>query len=360
MTTQTNFSGSSEVAGELMKAAALLGHGGLDQIQYTDVPVPNISADEVLLRVKATALNHLDLWTLQKVPGLTLSFPHILGNDMAGVVESTGDLVEHVKPGDEVVVAPGVGCGHCERCAEGNDYLCRQYFLYGYQKAGGFAQYAAIRANQVRPKPAHLGWDEAASVSLVFLTAWHMIATRALLRPGQDCLVMAAGSGVGIAAIQIARLFGARVIATAGTDAKLERARELGAHDTVNYGDADWPKQVRALTGKRGVDAVIEHTGEQYFEGCLATLAADGRLVTCGATSGPQAHFDIRLLFARHLNVLGSYMGSRAEWHRVWSLVDKRLLSPVVDKTFPLSDAREALERMQKREQFGKLVLIPE
>jgi NADPH:quinone reductase-like Zn-dependent oxidoreductase len=265
-----------------------------------------------------------------------------------------------VQVGDEVVVAPGLGCGHCPACAAGEDNLCRDYVLYGHQKDGGFAQFAAIRRDNVRRKPAGMGWPEAASVSLVFLTAWHMLVTRARLKPGETCLVMAAGSGVGIAAIQIAKLLGARVIATAGSDAKLEKARALGADDAVHYGDASWPKAVRNLTDKRGVDVVAEHTGEAFFEGCVATLARDGRLVTCGATSGPRAGFDIRLLFARHLSVLGSYMSGKAEWHRVWELVEAGRLRPVVDRTFPLSEARAALERMQQREQFGKLVVIPE
>lgn len=343
-----------------MKALLLKGHGGFDQLEYTEAPTPVPAPDQVLLRIKAAALNHLDLWTIQKVPGLTIPFPHILGNDMAGVVERVGPLVTHVKPGDEVVVAPGVGCGLCETCAAGDDHLCRHYFVYGYQRHGGLAQFAAVRGNQVRPKPKRLLWPEAASASLVFLTAWHMIATRARLRPGETCLVMAAGSGVGIAAIQIARLFGARVIATSASSAKLEKSRELGAEETVNYTDPEWPRRVRDLTLGRGVDVVIEHTGEEYFQACVSLLAKDGRLVSCGATSGPRAQFDLRLLFARHLNLLGSYMGSRAEWHRVWGLLDSGRLRPVVDTVFPLAEARQAFERMQNRDTFGKLVLIPE
>lgn len=343
-----------------MKALLLRGHGDLDQLVYGEAPVPVPAPDHVLLRVKAAALNHLDLWTLQKVPGLTLVFPHILGNDMAGVVEEVGSEVRHVKPGDEVVVAPGVGCGFCEACAAGDDQLCRHYFLYGYQRPGGLAQFATVRANQLRPRPQNLDWPHAASASLVFLTAWHMIASRARLLPGETCLVMAAGSGVGIAAIQIAALFGARVIAAAGSDAKLARARELGAHDTVNYSDPAWPRQVRDLTLGRGVDVIIEHTGEEHFQACVSALGRNGRLVTCGATSGPRAQFDLRLLFARHLNLLGSYMGSRAEWHKVWGLLESGRLHPVVDSVFPLAEGKRAFERMQRREVFGKLVLIPE
>jgi len=344
---------------EMMKAALMTGHGGLEQIKYGDAPVPEIRADEALIRVKATALNHLDLWSLGGVPGLKLEFPHILGNDMAGVVERVGEAVAGVGPGDEVVAAPGRGCGHCQACAAGNDNLCREYVLYGYQINGGFAQYAAVRGDNLIRKPKNIDWAEAASVSLVFLTAWHMLVSRAALRPGEICLVMAAGSGVGIAAVQIAKLLGAKVIATAGSDAKLARAKELGADSVVNYSKAEWARQVRELTGRAGVDVVVEHTGEEFFEGCVTTLARNGRLVTCGATSGPRAGFDIRLLFARHLTLLGSYMGSKSEVHEVWKFVAAGKLKPVVDKTFPLAEAAQALERMRRREQFGKLVLIP-
>lgn len=343
-----------------MKAIRLHGHGGTENLHYDDAPVPEIGPDEVLLRVHAAALNHLDLFTMSGVPGLTLKFPHILGNDMAGVVERVGSLVKNVAAGDEVVVAPGQGCGYCRACCDGDDQLCRSYRLYGYQRDGGFAEYAAIHMLNVRHKPGHISFPEAASVSLVFLTAWHMLVNRARIAVGETCLVMAAGSGVGIAAIQIAKLHGARVIATAGSDSKLEQAKSLGADSVVNYSDPEWSNQVRQLTGRHGVDVVIEHTGEDLFAGCVSTLARGGRLVTCGATSGPRASFDIRMLFARHLNLLGSYMGRKSEWHEVWRFVSEGRLKPVVDQTFPLANAAEALTRMQQREQFGKIVLVME
>lgn len=343
-----------------MKALYIKAHGDLEQLEYGELPTPEPAPDEVLLRVRASALNYLDLWTVRKVPGLTIRFPHVPGNDMAGVVERTGAQVTAFKPGDEVVVAPGVGCGMCVSCTSGEDNLCRYYFVYGYQRDGGLAQYAAVRQSQLRRKPAGMGWPEAASASLVFLTAWHMISARARVTPGETCLVMAAGSGVGIAAIQIARLFGAHVIATAGSDEKLARAKALGAHETINYTDREWPKRVRDLTKGRGVDVVLEHTGEEYFESCVSCLAKGGRLVTCGATSGPRAQFDLRLLFARHLSLLGSYMGSRSEWFRVWDHLEAGKLSPVVDSVFPLAKGRDAFERMQSREAFGKLVVTPE
>jgi NADPH:quinone reductase-like Zn-dependent oxidoreductase len=345
---------------DAMKAVRIHAHGGLEQLRYEDAPIPTPQANEILIRVRAAALNHLDLWTTGGVPGLKLEFPHVLGNDMAGVVERTGKLVEHVQPGDDVVVAPGRGCGHCAECAAGDDNQCRRYVVYGHQIDGGFAQFAVVRQDHVRLKPAQIDWPEAAAASLVFLTAWHMLVRRAGLKPGETCLVMAAGSGVGIAAIQIARLLGARAIAAAGSDAKLERAKELGADSVVNYHDRQWAAQVRQLTGRRGVDVVADHTGEEFFEDAVSTLAAQGRLVTCGATSGPRASFDIRRLFARGLSLLGSYMASTAEWHEVWKFIAAGRLKPIVDRAYPMAEAHAAFERMVKRNQFGKLVLIPE
>jgi NADPH:quinone reductase-like Zn-dependent oxidoreductase len=343
-----------------MKAVRLHGHGGLEMLKYEDAPVPAIRPDEALVRVKAAALNHLDLFAVGGVRGLKLEFPHILGTDLAGVVEEVGVAVAHLRAGDEVVMATGRGCGHCQDCAAGQDNVCREYVLYGNALNGGLAEYCAIRADNLLPKPRSIDWPEAASASLVFLTAWHMLVGRANLRPGETCLVMAAGSGVGIAAIQIAKLLGARVIATSGSDAKLEKAKELGADSVVNYSNPEWPKLVREMTGKRGVEVIVEHTGEQYFEGCVLALARNGRLVTCGSTSGPEAKFDLRFLFGRHLSLLGSWMGSKAELYEVWKFVAAGKLKPVVDTTFALKDAVLAFERMSRREQFGKLVLIPE
>src|SRR5215208_192096 len=244
-----------------MKAVVFHEHGGPEVLRYEERPEPRIRADEVLVQVKACALNHLDVWTRGGLPGIEIPLPHILGNDVAGVVREVGELVTWVKPGEEVMVQPGVSCGHCEACLSGQDNLCREYDMIGYRRDGGYAELVAVPGANIIPKPAELSWAEAAALPLVTVTAWHMLVTRAAVQPGEDVLVHAAGSGVGSIAIQIAKLRGARVITTASSDEKLAKARELGADETINYTRDDWPKEVKRLTERKGVDVVVEHTG---------------------------------------------------------------------------------------------------
>jgi NADPH:quinone reductase-like Zn-dependent oxidoreductase len=283
--------------------------------------------------------------------------PHILGSDIAGVVSEVGDGVSGVSPGDEVVIQPGLSCGRCLRCLQGRDSECPDYAVFGAQVDGGYTESLSVPAENLLPKPKTLSFAEAASVPLVFLTAWHMLVERARLRPGEDVLVLAAGSGVGIAAIQVAKLWGARVIATASTETKLEKARELGADEEINYREKDFADEVRRLTDGRGVDVVIEHVGVETFGKSLRSLARGGRLVTCGATSGPRIEADLRFIFARHLSILGSFMGGKRELMELLPLFDAGKLRPVVDRIFPLEEAPEAHRRMERREQFGKIVL---
>jgi NADPH:quinone reductase-like Zn-dependent oxidoreductase len=285
--------------------------------------------------------------------------PHILGNDIAGVVQEVGELVTWVKPGDEVMVQPGVSCGHCEACLSGQDNLCREYDMIGYRRDGGYAELVAVPGANVFPKPSNLNWEEAAALPLVTVTAWHMLVGRAQLKPGEDILVHAAGSGVGSVAIQIAKLLGARVITTASSEEKLSKARELGADETINYTKEDWPKEVKQLTERRGVDVVFEHTGSATWPGSIASLKNNGRLVTCGATSGFDARTDLRQVFYRHLTILGSFMGSKAELLEAMKFVRKGKIRGVVDRTLPLSEARQAHELIENRGQFGKVVLLP-
>ncbi|MGH7726028.1 MAG: zinc-binding dehydrogenase [Candidatus Eiseniibacteriota bacterium] len=342
-----------------MRGVAFEKHGGPEVLEErNDLPDPAIGPDQVLVRVRACSVNHLDIWTRRGLP-YQIEMPHILGNDIAGVVEEVGALVRHVKPGDAVMLAPGAGCGHCAFCLEGDDNLCLVYDQFGLRKQGGYAELVASPARNAFPKPSHLTFEEAASMPLVFLTAWHMLVGRVGLRPGETVLVLAAGSGVGIAAIQIAKMLGATVIATASTDAKLERAKELGADMVVNYERDDFAAETRRLTGKRGVDVVVEHTGEATWEKSIAALGRNGRLVTCGATSGFNGRTDLRMLFAKHLSILGSYMGRIAEFDEVLSHIAARKLRPVVDRVLPLAEARAAHEAMERREQFGKIVLVP-
>jgi len=329
-------------------------------LEYADVPDPRMRANEVLVEVKACALNHLDIFVRRGLPGIQIPLPHILGSDVSGVVRDVGDLVTWVKPGDEVMVQPGVSCGHCEACLSGQDNLCREYDMIGYRRDGGYAELVAVPGVNVIPKPPQLSWEEAAALPLVTVTAWHMLVTRANVQPGEDVLVHAAGSGVGSVAIQIAKLRGARVITTASSDEKLAKARELGADVTINYTQADWPKEVRQATDRKGVDVVVEHTGAATWSGSISSLKNNGRLVTCGATSGFDARTDLRQIFYRHLTVLGSFMGSKAELLEAMKFVREGKIRGVVDRVLPLSEARRAHELIEDRAQFGKVVLKPQ
>jgi NADPH:quinone reductase-like Zn-dependent oxidoreductase len=338
-----------------MKAIIFEQHGGPEVLKPAEVPDPQIKANEVLIEVRACALNHLDVWVRNGMPGIKIPLPHILGNDIAGVVREVGDLVTWAQPGDEVMVQPGISCGHCAECLAGHDNMCDEYDIIGYRRDGGYAELVAVPGVNLIPKPGKLSWAEAAALPLVTLTAWHMLVTRANLRPGEDVLVHAAGSGVGSVGIQIAKLCGARVIATAGSDEKLTKARELGADETINYSGADWPKQVKSLT--RGVDVVFEHTGAATWPGSILSLKKGGRLVTCGATSGFDARTDLRHVFYRHLTILGSMMGSKADLLAAMKFIESGQIRAVVDRVLPLEEARQAHELMEDRAQFGKLVL---
>jgi NADPH:quinone reductase-like Zn-dependent oxidoreductase len=342
-----------------VKAAIFKNHGGPEVLEYADVPEPSIRANEVLVEVKACALNHLDIFVRGGLPGIKIPLPHILGSDVAGVVHEVGELVTWVKPGDEVMVQPGVSCGHCDACLSGQDNLCREYDMIGYRRDGGYAELVAVPGVNIVPKPPELKWEEAAALPLVTITAWHMLVTRANVQPGENVLVHAAGSGVGSIAIQIAKLRGARVITTASSDEKLAKARDLGADELINYTQAEWPKEVRRLTDRKGVDVVVEHTGAETWPGSISSLTNNGRLVTCGATSGFDAQTDLRQVFYRHLTLLGSFMGSKAELLEAMKFVSEKKIRAVVDRVLPLREARQAHELIEDRAQFGKVVLQP-
>ena len=342
-----------------MKAVIFQQHGGPEVLKLTEVADPKIKANEVLIEVRACALNHLDVWVRTGMPGIKIPLPHILGNDVAGVVRKTGDLVTWVKPGDEVMLQPGTSCGHCDECLSGRDNFCDEYDIIGYRRDGGYAELVAVPGVNVISKPTNLSWPEAAALPLVTLTAWHMLVTRAQVQPGENVLVQAAGSGVGSIGIQIAKLRGARVIVTASSNDKLTKARELGADEAINYTRDDWPKEVKRLTNGRGVDVVFEHTGAATWPGSIISLRKGGRLVTCGATSGFDARTDLRHVFYRHLAILGSMMGAKAELLEAMKFIESGQIRPVVDRTLPLAEARKAHELMEDRAQFGKLVLMP-
>jgi len=343
-----------------MKAVVVHEHGGLDALRIEERPKPEPRADEVLVQVRAVGLNHLDVWVRRGVPGHPFPLPIVPGCDGSGVVAAKGALVEHVKEGDPVLLAPGISCGNCPACASGRDNLCRRYGIFGETRDGTCAEFVLAPARNAVPKPDAISFEEAAAFPLAFLTAWHMVAARAALRPGETVLVHAAGSGVSSAAIQIARLLGAgRIVATAGTDAKCERARALGATDVVNYKTADFVAEVKKITGKRGVDVVIDHVGAETFDRNVRALAAGGRFVLCGATSGFEGKTDLRFVFFKNLSILGSTMGSLGEVHEIVGHVAAGRLKPIVDAVLPLTEVREAHRRLEAREVFGKIVLRP-
>ena len=340
-----------------MKAVIFEQHGGPEVLKLAEVAVPKIKANEVLVEVRACALNHLDVWVRNGLPGIKIPLPHILGDDIAGVVREAGELVTWVNPGDEVMIQPGVSCGHCAECLAGRDNMCDDYDIIGYRRDGGYAEFVAVPGVNVIPKPKNLSWIEAAALPLVTLTAWHMLVARANVQPGEDVLVHAAGSGVGSLGIQIAKLRGARVITTASSDDKLAKAHELGADAGVNYTRDDWPKEVKRLTNGRGVDVVFEHTGAATWPGSILSLKKGGRLVTCGATSGFDAKTDLRHVFYRHLTILGSMMGSKADLLTAMKFIASGQLRAAVDRSLPLAEARKAHELIDNRAQFGKIVL---
>ena len=340
-----------------MKAIVFEKHGGPDVLRYVDAPDPVIKANEALVRVKACALNHLDLWVRRGLPGVAIPLPHIPGSDVAGEVAEIGAGVTTVRPGQKVVLAPGVTCGKCPACISGHDNRCRSFTNLGYMVDGGCAEFVKVPEVNCLPYPENLSWEEAASIPLVFQTAWHMLLVRAELQPGEDVLVLGGGSGVGIAAIQIAKFFGAKVIATAGTPEKLAKATALGADYVINHKTQKIREEVRRITNKRGVDVVFEHVGTATWDDSLASLAYAGRLVTCGATTGFDAKLDLRALFAKQLSLMGSYMGTKSDLHSVMRLVAGGRFRPIVDRVFPLKEAAAAHEYLESGAQFGKVVL---
>lgn len=340
-----------------MKAVRIHEFGGPEVLRYEDAPDPQLRKDEVLVRVRACAMNHLDLWVRKGLPGIKL--PHILGSDIAGEVVEVGEYLTGVSVGQRVLIAPMHFCGRCEKCVAGVQNQCREFTVRGNLVDGGNCELVAVPQGIVIPIPESLSFDQAASVPLVFLTAWHMLVGRAGVRPGQTVLVLGANSGVGIAGIQIAKMFNCTVIATAGDERKAERARELGADHVVNHYQQKISEEVRKITHKQGVDIVLEHVGAATWDESIRSLKPGGTLVTCGATAGPQVGIDLRFVYSRQLTVLGSYMGTMGELHEVLKHVFAGRLRPVVDRSFPLAEAGAAHEHMEKSQMFGKIVLNP-
>lgn len=340
-----------------MKAIRFHEFGGPEVLKLEDVDDPRTRKDQVLVRVKACALNHLDLFIRKGLPGVKL--PHINGSDVAGDIAEVGEYITDLKVGQRVLLAPMTFCGHCMACTAGQQNFCPQFTVLGYLNDGANSEYIAVPRVNVLPIPDSLTYDEAASVPLVFVTAWHMLVSRCHIKPGDTVLVLGGGSGVGSAAIQICKLFNAKVIATAGDEAKLDQSRELGADYVINHYQQKIADEVKKITNKAMCDIVFEHVGKATFAESMKSLKPGGSLVTCGATTGPEASFDIRFLFVRQLSFLGSFMGTMGDFHEVMKHIFSGKLKAVVDKSFPLREAAAAHQRLEKSEQFGKVILNP-
>ena len=342
-----------------MKGLTISAHGGLDQLHVRDdLPVPQIiRASDVRVRVRAAALNHLDLFVVRGMPGVDIKGPWVLGADATGVVDAVGEDVRNVAPGDAVVINPGISDGLCEYCRDGEQSLCVRFGILGEHHPGTIAEYVVVPAANVRSIPSSVPTDVAAGFSLATLTAWRMLVTRAGVRKNEHVLIWGIGGGVAIAALQICKQIGATVWVTSSSEAKLARARELGADEAINHTTTDVAKLVRDRTGKRGVDVVVDDVGVATWKQSLLALGRRGRLVTCGATSGPMVETDVRRLFWNQWSILGSTMGSDAEYDAIVNELRAGRLYPPVDRVFPLADARAAFERLEKAEQFGKVVI---
>ena len=341
-----------------MRALALEGVGGLEHLGVRELPRPELDApDDVLVRVHAAALNRLDLFVADGLPGVALTFPHIVGSDGAGVVEAVGAGVRELHPGDRVMFNPGLSCGRCPACVDGEESLCSSFGVLGEHRSGTAAEYVVLPAVNLAPVPAGMPWPEAAAFSLATLTAWRMLTTRAALRAGETVLIWGIGGGVSMAALQVALLLDARAIVTSGSDAKLELARSRGADATVNHATADVVSEVRRLTGGRGADVVVDTVGQARWQESLRALRRGGRLTICGATTGPMVSMDLRRLFWHQWSLLGSTLGSRREYAEIVQLAHQGRLWPLIDRVVPLADGPAALARLSRGEQMGKLVI---
>lgn len=342
-----------------MNAIVLRGPGGPEALRYEQIERPVPHRGEVLVKVKAAAVNHLDIWIRSGLASYGTKYPHVPGSDFSGEVFEVSPDVKDFTPGDRVLVDPGLRCLKCDRCLEGNNNICRSMGIIGASCWGGYAEYAKVNADNLVPLPPHIGFEEGAAFPLTFLTSWHMLSGRAELKAGQSVLIIAGGSGIGVAAIQIAKLMGAMVVATAGGPEKTSRLAELGADHVIDHGKEDIKKRVMDFTNGEGVDVVFEHVGPATFQSSLGSLKKGGKLVICGATTGPEVTFDLRGLFSRQLDIMGSFLGTRRELLAVTKLVAEGRLKPVIDEVLPLREAARAHEKMQMRAHFGKLILVP-
>jgi NADPH:quinone reductase-like Zn-dependent oxidoreductase len=339
-----------------MRAVRIHEHGGPEVLRLEDLPAPEAGFGEARVAVRSVGLNHLDLWARKGVEGFAFPLPLTPGCDAAGIVDAVGDGVAGLEAGDKVFVLPGYSCGSCAHCLRGDDNLCAEYGIFGEMRDGACAELMVVPRTNLAPLPDGLSFEEGAAFGLVFMTAWNMAVRKARVQPGEWVLVHAAGSGVGSAAVQIAHMLGGRVIATAGSDAKLDKARRLGASHAVSYGDPDWSRAVRRIAG-RGVDVVLDSVGQDTFGPSIKVLAKGGRYVTCGATSGNEMVTDFRRIFFKNIEILGSTMGRKGDLLRIARLMEAGTLRPVVDRVLSLEQVAEAHRALESREVFGKVVL---
>ena len=341
-----------------MKAVRIHEHGGVEKLRYEEAPEPTLAGpNDAIVKLKAAALNHIDIWVRRGLTGIEITLPHILGGDGAGVIAEVGDRVRNIKTGDAVCLYPPSGCGRCEFCITDREYMCVRLRVLGERENGTYAEYARVPARNCFPIPPDLSFEQAAAFPLVYITVWRMLVTNAQLKPGEHVLILGIGGGVATAALQLAAHIGTHIIVTSSSDEKLEKAKTLGSEHGINYKNADFAKEVRRLTGKRGVDVVVDCVGGDGWIGSLASLAKGGRLVTCGATAGANSPTDIRRIFWNSLKIFGSTLGARAEFREVLNFMEASRTKPVVDQVFFLRDAAAAQKRLEDGKQFGKILL---
>ncbi|MDO8527601.1 MAG: zinc-binding dehydrogenase [Deltaproteobacteria bacterium] len=340
-----------------MKAVRIHQHGGPEVLKLEDVPDPICSSQDVLVQLKATSINYLDIWVRQGIPGWKVSLPMTPGCDGAGLVVGKGETVKDLQTGDKVLIIPNVSCGNCAFCSNGDDNLCPEYGIVGETCNGCDAEMISLPRRNVIPMPKGLTYEEAAAIPLVFMTAWHMLVTKAQVKPEQFVLVLAGGSGVGSSAIQIAKLHGAKVIATAGSEEKMEKAKALGADFVINHRKESISEKVREFTEKHGADIVVEHVGKATWDESLKSLAKCGKIVTCGATTGSEVTIDLKHLFYKHQQIIGSTMATRGELFEILNFVRQKKLKAVIDKEFFIKDVAEAHRYVDSGKQFGKVIL---
>ncbi len=340
-----------------IKHISLDQHGDSSVLSLKEKDLPEIQTHEVLVEIKAAALNHLDLWIRRGLPGLKIPLPHIPGSDASGIIVEVGADVSGYQPGDEVVIQPGTFCGDCPACQSGVEDMCSSYGILGETEAGVQQEFLALSPENIGPKPERLSFAEAAALPLSALTSWNMLKNRAKLKAGESLLVLGAGSGVGSMAVQMGKHLGARIIATAGSEEKRKLAYSLGADEVLDQRVSGFSKQVKQVTGGRGVDVVFEHIGEAVWQDAVRSLAVGGRLVTCGATTGVNGHVDLRHLFYKRLSILGATMGSLSDFHECLQLAKQGAITPLINANFPFKDIRKAHDHLEFSHAFGKVIL---